>query len=362
MSKIIFTGGGSAGHVTPNLALMKKLSSEKWEVFYVGSKSGQESSIIAHLKPKVQYFAISTGKLRRYFSWRNFIDPFKIIFGILGAWRICGQVKPSIVFSKGSFVAFPVVVAAWVRHIPVIIHESDFSPGLANRLSFPFASKICTSFAESAKYFSDKYKKKLVYTGLPIRSELLLGDAKLGREFCGFDLKKKIILVQGGGLGADSVNKLVREILPKLLPDFQIVHSCGKDKVDENLKNQKGYVQFEYINEEMPHILAAADLVVSRAGSNSVYELVALKKPHILLPLSKESSRGDQILNAKHFEALGLSSAIYPEDQTSDNLYRQIEFLAQNLDEAKQKFADYTMLDSVAIISALLKDSANIGI
>jgi UDP-N-acetylglucosamine--N-acetylmuramyl-(pentapeptide) pyrophosphoryl-undecaprenol N-acetylglucosamine transferase len=313
------------------------------------------------VKPKVQYFAISTGKLRRYFSWRNFIDPFKIVFGILGAWRICGQVKPSIVFSKGSFVAFPVVVAAWIRHIPVIIHESDFSPGLANRLSFPFATKICTTFAQSAKYFSEKYKNKLVYTGLPIRPELLQGDAEIGREFCGFDSNKKIMLVQGGGLGADSVNRLVRELLPKLLPNFQIVHSCGKGKIDEALKDQGGYVRFEYISEEMPHVLAAADLVVSRAGSNSVHELIALKKPHILLPLSKESSRGDQILNAKHFEALGLSSAIYPEDQTSDNLYRQIEFLAENSGEAKQKLADYTMLDSVMIICALLKDSAKIN-
>ena len=351
--RIIFTGGGSAGHVTPNLALIAQLKQEGWQIYYIGSKNGQEKHIVQ--KIKIPYFSIPTGKLRRYFSWQNFIDPLKIFFGIINAYFLCWKIRPHMVFSKGGFVAFPVVVAAWAYRIPVIVHESDYSPGLANRLSFPFASKICFTFEDTKKYINPKYKNKLVWSGTPIRPELFKGDAALGRKICGFTNDKKVIFVQGGGLGADDVNKLIRELLPALQKDFQIVHSCGKGKIDYNFDEFPDYHQSEYFHEELPHILACSDLVISRAGANSVHELLALKKPHLLLPLSQKSSRGDQLLNAKHYANLGLSAVIYPEDLNTKTLQEKIHNLSNDLANYQKALLKYQMPNGVEIICSLIK-------
>lgn len=354
--RIIFTGGGSAGHVTPNLALIAKLKKEHWQIYYIGSKNGQEKHIVQ--KINIPYFSIPTGKLRRYFSWQNFIDPWKILFGIISSYILCWKIRPHIVFSKGGFVAFPVVVAAWAYRIPVIVHESDFSPGLANRFSFPFASKICFTFEDTKKYINPKYKNKLVWSGTPIRPELFNGDAAMGRKICGFNNNKKVIFVQGGGLGADSVNKIIRELLPALQKDFQIIHSCGKGKVDHTFDEFPSYYQSEYFHEELPHILACADLVISRAGANSVHELLALKKPHLLLPLSQKSSRGDQLLNAKHYASLGLSTVIYPEGLNAKNLQEKIYTLSNNLANCQKALQKYQIPNGVDIICSLISREA----
>jgi len=351
--KIIFKGGGSAGHVTPNLALIQELRDKSWYVYYIGSKDGLEKSILHKVVPIVPYFSVPTGKFRRYFSLKNFLDPLKIFAGILKAYFLCRKIKPNIVFSKGGFVAFPVVVAAKLCGIPVIIHESDFSPGLANRLSFPFANKICVSFAETEKYLSTKNKAKLIISGTPIRKELFCGNRDTGLKICNFNEQKKVILVQGGGLGADSVNKIIREALPELLPNLQIVHIVGNGKIDRRVE-MAGYVQFEYLNEELPHVLKLADMVISRAGANSVHELIALQKPHILLPLGK-GSRGDQLLNAKYYAGLGVSSVIYPDNLNVGNLLKEIYNLHDHLGEIRTALKKLPSLNSASIIYNIIE-------
>ena len=358
--RIIFTGGGSAGHVTPNLALITKLHKENWDVFYIGSQHGLEKDLITKITPKIPYYSIPTGKLRRYFSLQNFADPFKIVVGMLKAGFLCHKIKPQIVFSKGGFVAFPVVVAAWLLHIPVIVHESDFSPGLANRLCFPFARKICISFAQTESYIPAKHKSKLVVSGSPIREELFNGDKELGRKICDFSTDKKTILVQGGSLGAAPINKIIHELLPKLLPDFNVAHSVGKNNIDTSLSNIPGYRQFEYLDAELPHVLSLADFVISRAGANSVHELIALKKPHILLPLSREGSRGDQLLNAKYYADLGVSYVIFPENLTAEVLMREIYKLSDNLALVTKAFKNLQYPDGVAIIYTLIQAAVGI--
>jgi UDP-N-acetylglucosamine--N-acetylmuramyl-(pentapeptide) pyrophosphoryl-undecaprenol N-acetylglucosamine transferase len=347
---ILFTGGGSAGHVTPNLALIKKFLTEGWQVVYVGSINGIEKEIIA--KTAVPYYGILSGKLRRYFSWQNFIDPFKVIAGFFQAFFLCRQLKPAVVFSKGGFVAFPVVFAAWLNRIPVVAHESDLTPGLANRLSFPFAKVICLTFPESKKYF--KNQKKWVVTGTPLREELFLGDANKGRALCRFSAAKKIILVYGGGLGANAINKAVRDLLPKLLVDYQVVHLCGKGKLDSHFDNLSGYIQFEYLHDELPDVMACADLVISRAGANSLYELLALQKLHILIPLSTAGSRGDQIDNAKYFASLGLSQVIFEEELTPEKLLEKIHWLADHQAVVAQALQQFKLPNSVQLIKELL--------
>jgi undecaprenyldiphospho-muramoylpentapeptide beta-N-acetylglucosaminyltransferase len=325
MKKIILTGGGSAGHVTPNLALIPELLKEGWEIHYIGTNEGIEKSIIP--SDCVKYHAISAGKLRRYFDIKNLTDPFKVIQGMFQAVGIIGRVKPDVIFSKGGFVSVPVVIGGWLNRIPVIIHESDITPGLANKISFPFASKVCTNFNEAAKNLP---KSKVVHTGTPIRNELLSGDAEKGYAICGFNKEKPIVMVMGGSLGSRNMNKLVRDALPQLLQNFQVVHICGKGNLNEDLKNLKGYKQFEYISSEQPHIYKAVSLIVSRAGANSIFEFLTLKLPNLLIPLSTKSSRGDQILNARSFEREGFSKVLMEEDSDSNILYKDILSLYNN--------------------------------
>lgn len=345
---IVFTGGGSAGHVTPNVALIDKCLNEKWSVAYIGSRSGLERELIKRID--IPFFSICTGKLRRYFSWYNFIDPFKSLFGVLQALFVLLKIRPCVVFSKGGFVAVPVVVAAWVLRIPVILHESDLTPGLANKLCFPFARTICVTFAESKKYLP---AKNVVVTGAPIREDLLQGDSAKGRAFCGFQGEKKVLLIFGGGLGALKINLLVRELLPKLLPHFNVAHLCGNGKVDTAI-NFPGYKQFEFLHDELADILALADLVVSRAGSNAIFELLTLQKPHLLIPLSKAASRGDQIINAEHFAKEGLSRVLSEEELTQDSLYAAIMLLDEELQAVRSRLCEFKKLNSIELIYDIL--------
>lgn len=351
--KIIFTGGGTAGHVTPNIALMQPLQNAGWEIFYIGSQNGIEKELIT--KKNIPYFAIATGKLRRYFSWQNFIDPFRVLFGILQALYYCYRINPSVVFSKGGFVALPVVFAAWLNRIPVIAHESDLTVGLANKLCFPFAKKICVTFPETKKYF--KHPEKVVVTGTPIRAEFFAGDAAQGREICGFTADKPIILVFGGSLGADTINRNLRALLPKILQNFQIAHVCGAGKIDAQI-NFFGYKQFAYINEEFPHVMAAADLVISRAGANAIYELLALRKPHILLPLGAASSRGDQVLNAEYCKEQGFSEVILEAQLTPESLQQAICTVTKHRAEIIAKLNTFAVPDSINLIVNLIQQEA----
>ena len=280
MKKIVLTGGGTAGHVTPNIALMPALKKDGYQISYIGSYDGIERRLIEELN--VPYYGISSGKLRRYFDVKNFTDPFKVVKGYFEARKILKKLKPDVVFSKGGFVSVPVVLAAKSCKIPAIIHESDMTPGLANKLAIPSAYKICHNFPETADNLP---KGKAVLSGSPIRQELLTGNRFKGLQLCGFNDEKPVILVIGGSLGAAAINEAVRKALPVLLPSYQIIHVCGKGKVDAAIKNCPGYIQFDYVKDELSDLLAAADLVISRAGSNAICEFLALNKPNILIPL-----------------------------------------------------------------------------
>lgn len=313
MSNFIFTGGGTAGHVTPNIALIPLLQQDGYTVHYIGRTEGIEKDLISAL-PGVVYHGISAGKLRRYNNIKNFTDPFRVIKGYGQAMKLMRELKPVGLFSKGGFVSVPVVMAAKAHRIPVVIHESDMTPGLATKLCLPTAKKACTTFQATAKSLG----KKGVCTGTPLRDALLHGSADIARKKLGLD-EKPVILVMGGSLGAKAVNDQMRAILPRLLPTFNVVHICGKGKLDETI-NLAGYVQKEYINEDLPDVMALADIVVSRAGSNSINEFLALQKPMLLIPLPALHSRGDQLINSKEFVSLGYAKELLEEDITEDKL------------------------------------------
>lgn len=325
MKKIILTGGGTAGHVTPNLALLPALQKAGYEVRYIGSYQGMERKLIE--QAGIPYDGISSGKLRRYFDWKNFSDPFRVLKGCSEARKLLKKYKPDVIFSKGGFVAVPVVLAAKHYKIPVIIHESDMTPGLANKICIPSAAKICCNFPETMKYLP---ADKAVLTGSPIREELLKGDRTSGLSYAHLSSDKPVLLVIGGSLGSVAVNKAVRSILPRLLSHYQVIHICGKGNLEESLIGTEGYVQYEYVDAPLKHLFAAADLVISRAGANSICELLALRKPNLLIPLSASASRGDQILNANSFEKQGFSKVLEEESLSEDTLYHAVENLYQN--------------------------------
>lgn len=350
--KIVLTGGGTAGHVTPNIALLPYLKESGFEISYIGSYDGIEKKLITDFD--IPYYGIATGKFRRYLDIKNLTDPFRVMKGFSEARKYLKKIKPDIIFSKGGFVSVPVVRAAASLHIPCIIHESDMTPGLANKLCIPVAKKVCCNFPETLSMLP---KDKAVLTGSPIRDELKKGDKLAALDMCKFTANKPIIMVIGGSLGAASINQAVRDALPKLLHDFQIVHICGKDKIDNMLLHKEGYIQFEYVKSELKDLFAMADVVISRAGANSICELLALKKPNLLIPLSASSSRGDQILNAKSFESQGYSMVI-------DDDYLSADLLAEKITElyfTRQTYIDAmsrsNQLNSVKTIMRIITDT-----
>lgn len=353
MLKILLTGGGTAGHVLPNIALIQHIQSmQAVSVLYVGSKTGIEKKLIE--QANISYHSIITGKLRRSLSWRNLVMPLQLLTGVIQSYFICRRFKPTIVFSKGGFVALPVVMAAWLYKSPIFVHESDVVPGLANRISFPFAKRIFLAFDPRGK---QHYAHKTEVTGLPIRKTLLKGNPLRGRSFLGFHEEKPILLIWGGSLGAASLNNSIAHLLPKLIQDFQIVHLCGVNKKVVQDRKIKGYQAFEYLNIDLlPDVLACADLVVSRAGATAIYELLMLKKPHILCPLSKAVSRGEQICNANYVAQFGLSAVIAPEAFNDAHLLATIKVCIQTLPEMKQKLESFSIHDGAQFIyEALLK-------
>ncbi len=352
MKRIVLTGGGTAGHVTPNIALLPSLKEAGYEITYMGSYEGIEKKLISDFD--IPYVGIATGKFRRYLDVKNLTDPFRVIKGYGEAKKFLREYQPDVVFSKGGFVSVPVVRAAAALKIPCIIHESDMTPGLANKLCIPVAKKVCCNFPETLQYLPED---KGIVTGSPIRSELSEGSKIAGLEMCGFTANKPVIMVIGGSLGAANVNKAVREALPKLLHDFQIVHLCGKDKMDNLLLNTPGYKQFEYVKTELKDLFAMADLVISRAGANAICEILALKKPNILIPLPAQVSRGDQLLNAKSFSDQGFSIVLQEDDITDDLLAQKVRELYENRDRYHEAMSQSGQLDSITTIMNLIKEA-----
>ncbi|HEU4964193.1 MAG TPA: undecaprenyldiphospho-muramoylpentapeptide beta-N-acetylglucosaminyltransferase [Bacilli bacterium] len=353
MKKIVFTGGGSAGHVTPNLAIIPKLQERGWDVEYIGSLNGIEKQIIEDFG--IPYHGIASGKLRRYFDLKNFKDPFRVLQGLFQAYAVLRRIKPQIVFSKGGFVSVPVIVAAWLNKIPVIIHESDMTMGLANKLSAPFAGKVCVTFPEAKQHFA---ADKAVHTGSPIREAVLQGDARQGRALLGFDTSKPVLLVMGGSLGSEKINKAIIGNLQALTEQFQIVHICGKGNIDKGLTDVKGYRQFEYISGELPDVFATVDLFVSRAGSNAIFEFLALRKPNVLIPLSRQASRGDQILNARSFEKMGYSRVLMEEELNKETLISAIQETYHRRHTYEANMKNSPVQDAVQTIVQLIEGTA----
>lgn len=352
MKKIVLTGGGTAGHVTPNIALLPALQELGYEVHYMGSYDGIEKKLIADFD--IPYYGISTGKFRRYFDPKNFSDPFRVIKGYNEARKILKDLKPDVVFSKGGFVSVPVVRAAASLKIPCIIHESDMTPGLANKLCIPVADKVCCNFPETLSLLPEG---KAVLTGSPIRMELARGNKIAALDMCGFTTAKPVIMVIGGSQGAASINQAVRQALPKLLTDFQVVHLCGKDKVDNLLLKVDGYKQFEYLKSELKDIFAMADIVISRAGANAICELLALHKPNILIPLPSASSRGDQLLNAKSFQSQGFSIVIDEDYLTENLLVEKVQELYCSRQEFIETMKQSQQKDAISTIIGLIEET-----
>lgn len=349
MKKIVLTGGGTAGHVTPNIALIPALKEQGYEISYIGSYNGIEKKLIEEMN--IPYYGIATGKFRRYFDVKNLTDPFRVIKGMFQAKKLLQELKPDVVFSKGGFVSVPVVRAAGKCHIPAISHESDMTPGLANKISAKYAVKVCCNFPETVEIIPNG---KGVLTGTPIRKELLSGDKVAGLNLCGFNTEKPVLMVIGGSLGALHVNEAIRAILPDLIRKYQVIHICGKGKVDKSFYNTTGYYQFEYVNTELKDLFAAADIVVSRAGANVICELLAMKKPNLLIPLPASSSRGDQILNANSFKKQGYSDVLEEENMTNDTLLNAINNLYENREKYITTMSSSKLNDATNIIVNLI--------
>lgn len=352
MKKIVMTGGGTAGHVTPNIALMPALKDAGYDIEYIGSYNGIEKNLIESLG--VKYHGIASGKLRRYFDIKNFSDPFRVIKGYGQAISLMRKIKPDVVFSKGGFVSVPVVLAAKFCHVPAVIHESDITPGLANKIAIKGAKKVCCNFPETLKYLP---VEKAVLTGSPIRKELFNGNPQNALKLCNFpNHDKPVLLIIGGSLGSKIVNEAVRKILPELLDDFYVIHLCGKGNLDNSLTGTIGYAQFEYANEELTDMFALADIAISRAGANSICELLALHKPNILIPLSAAASRGDQVLNAKSFKKQGFSYVIEEENLTESTLLDAVKDVYSNRSKYINAMSQSGQMDSIGTILQLLEE------
>ena len=351
MKKILMTGGGTAGHVTPNIALFPALRKAGYEISYIGSYEGIEKRLIE--EQNIPYYGISSGKLRRYFDPKNFSDPFKVVKGLGQSIGLLKKLKPDIVFSKGGFVSVPVVLAARLCKIPAIIHESDITPGLANKLAIPGATKVCCNFPETLKYLP---AEKALYTGSPIRQELLSGNVDAALRFCKLSEKNKpVLLIIGGSTGSMVINNAIREALPRLLENYIIIHLCGKNNLDTSLNDTEGYLQFEYIGKELADLFALSDFVISRAGANAICELLALRKPNILIPLSAAASRGDQILNANSFKASGYSYVLEEETLTTTSLLDAIAHVWDKKDTYIKAMSNSQIKDSIQTIVELIE-------
>ena len=351
MRRIVLTGGGSAGHVTPHLALLPHLLKAGYDVHYIGTENGIERGMIEKL-PGVTYHAVKSGKLRRYHDWKNFTDPFRVIAGAFQSAHLIRRLRPDVCFSKGGFVSVPVVIGAWLNRVPTLCHESDLTPGLANKICSKFAQRVATTFPECAEALG----KKGVFTGTPLRPELFGGSREKGLQMAGFSREKPVLMMMGGSLGAQSVNKALRDALPRLLPHMQVLHICGKGNLDESLNGLDGYWQTEFLSAELPDAMAAADLILSRAGANALCEFQALGKPMLLIPYPKGASRGDQILNAASFERRGLARVMAQESMTADTLADALLDLLEHGDDLRRALREAPPADGTQAVLKLIEE------
>ena len=351
MKRIVLTGGGTAGHVTPHLALLPHLKAQGYEIHYIGTKNGIENSMISKIDG-VTYHSVQSGKLRRYFDWKNFTDPFRVIAGAFQSAYLIGKIKPDVCFSKGGFVSVPVVIGAWLHRVPTLCHESDLTPGLANKICMKFAQRAATTFPECAKALGSK----ATFTGTPLRPELFEGSREKGLEMARFTADKPVLLMMGGSLGAQSVNSALRKALPRLLDRLQVFHICGKGNLDESLGSLPGYYQVEFLSEELPHALACADYILSRAGANALCEFQALGKPMLLVPYPMGASRGDQVLNAQSFEKRGLAKVLPQDKMTEDTLTEEIFNLIENGEAYRKALHDAPPADGTKAVLKMIED------
>jgi len=350
MKKIVLTGGGTLGHVTPHLALIPRLKEAGYEIHYIGTENGMEAPKMRSVEG-VTYHAVKSGKLRRYHDWKNFTDPFRVIAGAFQSARLMGKIRPDVVFSKGGFVAVPVVFGAWLHRIPVLCHESDLTPGLANKLCKPFAKRFATTFPECAEALG----KKAEMTGSPLRPELFTGSREKGLRLLGFDGAKPVMLMMGGSSGAQKVNACLRETLPDLAA-FDIVHICGKGNLDPALDGTPGYKQIEFLDEDLPDVLACTDLVLSRAGANALCEFQALGRPMLLVPYPKGAGRGDQILNAQSLEKRGLCRVLLQENMTRETLAEAIRQTWQDRDKLEENLRNAPPADGTERVLQMIEE------
>lgn len=349
--KVVFTGGGSAGHVLPAVPIMRAMRGQGAEIFYIGGADGADQRYLAG--EELRYYGIASGKLRRYFSWRNFADAFSVLRGLWQSHRLLGRIRPDVVFSKGGFVSFPVVLAGWLRRIPVVAHESDFSPGLANRLAMPFLSALCTSFPMQRPR---RLRGTLVHTGAPVRPELLQGDAERGRALVDAPAGMPLVLATGGSLGAEALNAIVRSAAPGLVEHCCLVHVCGPGKTKALALPR--YHPFEFVGADWGHLLAAADLVVSRAGANALFELLALGKPNILVPLPRSASRGDQIENAAYAEQAGYSMVIPEEELDAARLTEAVQGMLDEAEGWRRRLAAFAGPPTLELVVQTIRKAA----
>jgi UDP-N-acetylglucosamine--N-acetylmuramyl-(pentapeptide) pyrophosphoryl-undecaprenol N-acetylglucosamine transferase len=351
--RIFITGGVSAGHVTPNIALIEHLIRKNCAVSYIGSADGIERKLTEGLD--IPYYEISTGKFRRQFNWKNFLDPLLFVLGLIQSVILCHSHKPDIVFSKGGFVAVPVVIGAWICKIPVIWHESDIKPGFVSQLCIRFSRFVCINFPLTKRSLPRRMRgERTKLTGTPVRQSLLKGNASKGRTLLGFSREKPVLLVLGTGRGSKLVNDHVRQCRFQLLRYYQIIHVVGEGNLDAGYDNNDGYVQREYLHQEYGDILAAADLVISRAGANSIYEYLVMRKCHLLIPLSKKVSRGNQIENAETFEKAGMSMVLQEVDLTAESLIESINQLRRERKIRLSALKRFKIRDSVKLISHVI--------
>ena len=351
MKKIVLTGGGTLGHVTPHLALIPRLKEAGYEIHYIGTENGMEAPKMRSVQGVI-YHAVKSGKLRRYHSWQNFTDPFRVIAGAFQSARLMGRIRPDVVFSKGGFVAVPVVFGAWLHRVPVLCHESDLTPGLANRLCRPFAKRFATTFPECAQALG----KKAEMTGTPLRPELFQGSRDAGLRMFGFAGQKPVLLMMGGSSGAQSVNKALRGALPMLTETFDIAHICGKGNLEPSLEGTPGYCQIEFLDAELPDALAAADLVLSRAGANALGEFQHLGRPMLLVPYPKGAGRGDQILNAASMKSRGLCHVLPQEEMNPETLAKALQETWADREQLEKALKEAPPADGTARILELIEE------
>ena len=351
MKRIVLTGGGTAGHVTPHLALLPHLKALGYEIHYIGTKNGIEHSMIGAIDG-ITYHCVQSGKLRRYFDWKNFTDPFRVIWGAFQSAYLIGKIKPDVCFSKGGFVSVPVVIGSWLHRVPTLCHESDLTPGLANKICMKFAQRAATTFPECAKALGNK----ATFTGTPLRPELFKGSREEGLKMAHFTADKPVLLMMGGSLGAQSVNAALRKALPKLLETMQVFHICGKGNLDESLNSLPGYYQVEFMSETLPHALACADYILSRAGANALCEFQALGKPMLLVPYPMGASRGDQVLNAQSFEKRGLAKVLPQDQMTEETLANEIFNLIKNGDQYRKALHDAPPADGTQAVLRMIEE------